>query len=297
MPHPDPPPLQQAARLLAEGQPAEARAVLASLVAERPVYAAAHVLHATALEAVGEPSQALEAWHEAHFLVPSSPLVARERARLRRALAAEPEPEGWQPDPEAEPPLPAHRPPSGPVYEALGDLDEAEVAFPDDTPAPAVWPPAASPDERAGWRVVDEDEARLPSAPPPADAAVALPRPVFEPIPEGPEAGDSGPGGSSLPHVEAGPPRVSPALDELDDLIAQLAAAPRIVPDPEFEGDAVRLAGDIADDMASDTLAEIHLSQGQYVEAARMYDRLAERNPQRAADYRAKAAAARRSAV
>ena len=76
------PALQTAARLLAEGRPAEAAAHLAALTAEAPTYAAAHVLHATALEADGRPDAAVEAWGQAAFLVPRSPLVRRERQRL-----------------------------------------------------------------------------------------------------------------------------------------------------------------------------------------------------------------------
>lgn len=76
------PALQTAARLLAEGRPAEAAAHLAALTAEAPTYAAAHVLYATALEADGQPAASLEAWGHAAFLVPRSPLVRRERQRL-----------------------------------------------------------------------------------------------------------------------------------------------------------------------------------------------------------------------
>lgn len=76
------PAIQVAARLLAEGRPALAVERLAALVAEAPTYAAAHVLHATALEAADRLDDAVEAWSRAAALVPRSPLVHRERERL-----------------------------------------------------------------------------------------------------------------------------------------------------------------------------------------------------------------------
>ncbi|MDX1419543.1 MAG: tetratricopeptide repeat protein, partial [Rubricoccaceae bacterium] len=93
-PLPDDPPgliVQAAAHLIADGQAAVAAARLEALVAVAPAYPAAHVLLARALEATGREVEALAAWHRAHFLVPNSPLVQRERARLTAALAAAPQ--------------------------------------------------------------------------------------------------------------------------------------------------------------------------------------------------------------
>ena len=100
--------LQHAARYLAARRPDEAIAVLERLVEEVPAYASAHVLLGRAYEAAGRPHEALRAWHEAFFLMPTSPLVARERQRLLMAhpAAAEPEepaipstePADWQGD-------------------------------------------------------------------------------------------------------------------------------------------------------------------------------------------------------
>ena len=77
--------IQDAARLLAEGQSASAEALLDQLVRAFPTHVTAHVLLAKAREANGRSERALEAWHAAHFLMPGSPLVARERARLLRS--------------------------------------------------------------------------------------------------------------------------------------------------------------------------------------------------------------------
>ena len=94
-PEPD---LQIAARLLAEGRPGDAVDRLGALVAGAPVYAAAHVLLATALEADGRPAEALASWARAAALVPSSPLVHRERRRLLDAARPAPEPEAAPPN-------------------------------------------------------------------------------------------------------------------------------------------------------------------------------------------------------
>ena len=88
-----PPPeavIQTAARLLAAGRAAEAAQRLQALVDEAPTYAAAHVLLASALDASGRQTEALEIWRRAAFLVPHSPLVHRERQRLVEAHNAAP---------------------------------------------------------------------------------------------------------------------------------------------------------------------------------------------------------------
>ena len=77
--------IQTAARLLAAGRAAEAADRLHQLVDEAPTYAAAHVLLASALDASGRTSEALDVWRRAAFLVPQSPLVHRERQRLVEA--------------------------------------------------------------------------------------------------------------------------------------------------------------------------------------------------------------------
>ena len=85
------PAIRQAAEHLAAGRPSEAADALARIAADTPTYAAAHVLHAVALEAAGQPAAALAAWHRAAFLVPQSPLVLRERQRLVALTPAPPE--------------------------------------------------------------------------------------------------------------------------------------------------------------------------------------------------------------
>lgn len=84
--------IQDAARHLAEARADDAVDVLERLVATYPAYVTAHVLLGKAYEASGRRAEALEAWHRAYFLMPSSPLIIRERTRLLRTVpfAAEP---------------------------------------------------------------------------------------------------------------------------------------------------------------------------------------------------------------
>lgn len=255
MPPPPPEPvIQTAARLLAEGRPAEAVARLAALTAEAPTYAAAHVLHATALEAVGDVDGALAAWAHAAALVPLSPLVHREHARLLAVQARGAEDDDLHEDDFAVPFRVAPR---------------EEDDGPDDGEAPD---PPDAPDEWAGWhRLTDE------MSPPAFDVDRAV-------VDFGEDATDG--------DDHAGPS----VADELDALIAQLEDAPRIKPDPAFDGPAVRFDHGDADEVASETLAQIYAAQRQYDEAALVYEKLAAREPERAAEMLERAAEMRNRA-
>ncbi len=120
--------IQVAARLLAEGRLADALGRLAALAAAAPAYAAAHVLLAKALEADGRTDEALASWHRAHFLVPTSPLVRRERQRLLdAALPALPSAPS-APEPSAAPPAEPPAEPEATVTEAIPTGVPAEPA-------------------------------------------------------------------------------------------------------------------------------------------------------------------------
>jgi tetratricopeptide (TPR) repeat protein len=82
-------PIQDAARRIAAGEPEGAIPILEATVARTPAYAAAHVLLAQAYGALDRPDDALDAWHAAFFLIPTSPLVIRERRRLLMARVDE----------------------------------------------------------------------------------------------------------------------------------------------------------------------------------------------------------------
>ncbi len=83
---------------------------------------------------------------------------------------------------------------------------------------------------------------------------------------------------------------------ELDDLIHELESA-RIVPKPEHEIiETPVLEADI-DDMVSETLARIYEGQKQYDEAARVYEKLAVMQPDRASDFEKRASELRSRSV
>lgn len=159
------------------------------------------------------------------------------------------------------------------------DAGPEHAAPPEPEPAWAVF--TDEPDRRATSRSVPSLETILPD--------IATPEtPAADPF--GPDALDAPP--VAPPDTEvAGVPSVA---DELDSLIASLEHAPRIRPDPAFNGPPIgRTTADV-DEMASETLAKIYAAQHQYVEAALVYEKLAAREPDRAAAMLEQAAEMRR---
>ena len=218
---PDPsvpePAIQVAARLLAEGRPAEAARRLGVLVAEAPTYAAAHVLRATALEAAGLVDQAIVSWGRAAALVPRSPLVHRERSRLLATrLAADPPPDlpAAEPDPgraglappepeSSEPPA-ASGPPAPAAASGPTDGDPAS----DLAPPPAVPPPSAPRPGDPAAQTLDVSDLSFSSTPPPAPRAPARPlaAETGRPPTAGPDATDAGPLAADPQPPSDGPP-------------------------------------------------------------------------------------------
>ena len=282
--------IQDAARHLAEGRAAEAAGVLERLVREFPAYVTAHVLLAKAREASGRPAEALAAWHDAYFLMPGSPLVVRERARLLRAEAdphkAGPPPETDQSetettDPHSEADIVDVEQEQEQPSEALGAEPEAWTV--DGTPDAAASPEPAAPSDEADddWTILEETETPRPSSDAVTEPSVAPPpghRTPSRPAPR-PERADV------------------PEADDLDTLIEQLENAPRLRPDPAFNADAADDADGDAGEVVSETLARIYEAQKQYGEAARAYEQLAEQRPGRATELLSKAAEMRRRAA
>ncbi len=99
----------------------------------------------------------------------------------------------------------------------------------------------------------------------------------FDTVPEGP---------APAPEQAA---KAVPATDDLDLLIAELEGA-RIEPVPRPEDVPAPDLGSDGEDLLSETLARIYAAQGQYMDAARVYARLADQDPERAADFWHKAA-------
>ena len=144
--------------------------------------------------------------------------------------------------------------------------------------------------EDDGWAII-EDDMVPPATETPISAPLLSPEPEADPTPPARPAAEP----SASPAPEPATPDSSIA-DDLDDLITQLDAAPRIKPDPTFSGPKVSFDESSMDDMVSETLAKIYAAQHQYVEAAVVYEKLAVREPdhadthlERAAEMRDKA--------
>lgn len=90
-----------------------------------------------------------------------------------------------------------------------------------------------------------------------------------------------------LAHLAVDPESLAEDL-ELDELIHELESA-RIVPKPEHEIIAAPALESDIDDMVSETLARIYEGQKQYDEAARVYEKLATMQPDRASDFERRA--------
>lgn len=297
--------LQVAAGLIAAGRATEAARELNALVRAAPTYAAAYVLLAKAREATDDRVRALDAWHRAYFLVPSSPLVRRERQRLLDTLVPPAAPAAEmaqvQPaEPLAQPTLPARPPVPEADSEASGGTSRAES--PEDEsngePSAPILPPlledaeaddTAAPETRTdGWtRTQSTDTEYLPPLAPietrPVEAETLEAGVPEDLAPEddaledvAPEAaGDAVPG--ALPGMDG--------LDnDLDALIRDLEHAPRIRPDPDFKGPDALASGNQTEEIASETLAQIYAAQEKYAEAASVYETLARHKPHREAE-------------
>ncbi|HIG74735.1 MAG TPA: hypothetical protein EYQ24_09240 [Bacteroidetes bacterium] len=287
-PTPSPTALQTAAGLIAAGRAVDAARELNALVREAPTYAAAHVLLAKAREASGDRVRALDAWHKAYFLVPSSPLVGRERQRLMDAIAQEkdraagsaPRFTPAEPD-DPEPVVPPIPPPAAPLADAVND--EADLLPPLGTLPPTPQTPTDLHGEE-GWDVVQEEEQRPDPEPP---HRVDVPDLV-------PPGEDLSAYLSALPETDditdafevSGAPTLD---DDLDNLIRDLSDAPRIRPDPEYSGPEERGIEAENEEVASETLAKIYEAQKQYAQAADVYEKLARQSPDRAAELRRRA--------
>lgn len=213
---------------------------------------------------------------------------------------------GWgeaSPAEEAEEPAPSELPSDEPAPEP-----SEPTAPPTDPEEPSLGAePETGEDTDTGE--VDVDEAPPPQEPPPPEPAEPDAE-ANEPEPDRAQPDESTddvdpavPAAESQPSTES---RSSPLedlarrlpdadqplpddLQDLDRLIDELEGA-RIDPQPDVsDAPEPDLESDI-DDMVSETLARIYISQNQYEEAARVYLRLASQEPEQAKEHLEKAA-------
>lgn len=167
--------------------------------------------------------------------------------------------------------------------------------------------------ERAAGNVAAQGppvEPELPSisvsTPPPAEPYATEADPEGAPS-RSPVATSSPDGGSPEARATRSEPAAAasdaPAVDrtssredeDLERLIAELESA-RIVPRPDLEDVPAPPLDDDIEDVVSVTLARIYASQGEYDEAARVYEQLAVQKPDEEQAFRAKAAEMRSKA-
>ncbi len=263
MPHPD---IHVAIRLLQRGAYADASDLLEGMVTAMPTYAAAHALLARAYMLQGEHRHALGLWRRGLLLMPNSASMQRGLQQTSQVLTER----NANRLLEAPKPAQATPPPSVP--------DEAEVAEAAAPEAEAIPVQADVPEPVAAGTVQAPLEVHV-------DGRTGPPAEVLEAAARDQEALETG---IELDDGPAGSDGGSADFDDLDHLIQALEGA-RIQPKPNFERvPPPELESDI-DDLVSETLARIYAAQEQFGEAAKVYDKLAEQQPERADEFMNKA--------
>ncbi len=253
------PDLRDAAAHLDAGEAITVVTRLEPVVRMMPSYAAAHVLLARAYGMTEQWTEAHTTWKKACLLVPTSQVLRasllHSTQMLRRAARAKTAP------------VPKPTPVSRPVA-------------PSETPRQTTAPSVADSNHKEIDVSLKPIQSRMAF---PAEARLT-PVPATEPqtvLGSKPRSISSSPR-SARSTARAG------SFDNLDDLIAQLEGA-RIEPRPDMDAlPAPELESDI-EDMVSETLARIYAAQKQFGEAANVYDKLAEQQPDRAEEYHAMA--------
>jgi tetratricopeptide (TPR) repeat protein len=276
--------IQDAIELLENHQPDRAAVLLEGMADEMPVYATARVLLARAYEALDQWDRALATWREALHLIPNSPVI--HRGLERSAAKAAP---GRHRD---------RQTPQDPSGTPLADEpSEPQIAQP---PAPQEHQPARPPAPQEHQPAQSTTPQEHPSARPPAPqehpaAQRTAPQEHHRAEPPAPQEHQP----AERDAIDEDTPAVSrddpgetdaarPHYDDLDRLISELEAA-RIVPRPDFDNIPSPELDDDIEDVVSETLARIYASQGQYDEAARVYEILAGQHPDEASEYMQKA--------
>lgn len=232
------------------GEAAEVVPALSHYIELVPSSVTAHILLARAFEAEQQWRSALSAWHEAHFLMPNSPVIIHGIQRCAQAIKE----------------TSSHEQASTTLE---GPPDRDIVAAPE-AERISGSPPSFM-DEGTGREEEDFVDVSGRAGPTPAGQQtsdrVEYPD-TSEGIPPGPAETDE--------------------YTDLDRLIKHLESA-KIVPGKEEETYPDPELDEEIDDMVSETLARIFAAQEQYGEAARVYELLAQQHPEQAGEFRKKA--------
>ncbi len=230
----------------------------------QPAWVTPIVALARAAEVIKDWESAFELWTQARKIAPQSDLVNDGVRRAALAMLND-----CKPLPGQDVKHPDKRPDSIDVKLAHEPFDRTSdrklEAAPDDD---------SDHDEKS---TLELDAARKDTT--------SAPTPLIEPL------------DFDLTDLTAGAPALATGdsrntLDDLDKLIDRLQGA-RIIPKEDASAiPAPDLDNDV-DDIVSETLATIYLNQQQFAEAARVFDRLAEQQPDRADEFAKKAADAR----
>jgi tetratricopeptide (TPR) repeat protein len=284
MPLPD---LQEPLTLLEQKDVDAAVEVLERKATALPAHLGAHVLLACAYEAQKRWNRALEAWATAQFLMPNSPIAEAGKRRVLRRMDGIEDDDERSSVAEALPPLPA------PTASTSGAPSESEAGAPPESDEEE----SSSPDDDFGLaqlRQQAEREARQGGA-----------RPGLADDPESPSAHPSPKESSSPPEEQVEHLDEEDGDDDLDDLIDKLQSA-QIDPGPDAETETPPPVPDDpeerstdeppGEEVVSETLAKIHEGQNDYERAAHIYAQLAEQEPDRADEFRQKAAEMREKA-
>lgn len=251
--------------------------MLETMAGEMPGYATARVLLARSYEGLGEWSSALDAWRDALHIVPNSPVVLRGVERTARKVASS------TPSGPATDELPSMSV-STPAPAAVESIDVEIEPTPDEATEPAATDPEA-----------DDPEAERSAEPEIVDPeADDVADPVAQISEDVADAGADVPLPDEEPEAFELPPAKG-ADEDLDRLIAELESA-RIMPRPDLDTLPEPDLEDDIEDVVSVTLARIYASQGQYGEAARVYELLAGQQPENEEEFKTKAAEMRSKA-
>ncbi len=279
------PDLQEPLALLEQKDFGAAVDALERKVTALPGHLGAHVLLAYAYEAQQRWGQALEAWGNARFLMPNSPIAEAGKRRVLRCM------DGTGDNGDSSPFADS---PGLDSFLAGPPTTTSEEEPPEEEPAGEE--PSSAEDDfgLADLRRQAEREARQGGARPGlTDDALSADLPSSPEEPPAPEE-PSVPEESSTPEEQIEELDEEGEADDLDSLIDKLQSA-QIDPDPDAEAGAPppepRAVDENAEaeEVVSETLARIHEGQNDYQKAAHIYTQLAEQEPDRADEFRKKA--------